>query len=66
MYHIRYHENLGFWPKVSPKNQLHNTILAPWQYWLGITKLQGVFSTTLNVTEFSKITLIGAFDTLNV
>ena len=23
------------WLKISPKNQLHNTILVYWQYWLG-------------------------------
>ena len=37
-----------FLDKKSPKNQLYNTILVPWQYWLGITKHKSAFSATLN------------------
>ena len=35
----------------SPKNQLHNSILAPWQYWLGITKPKSAFSTILKASN---------------
>ena len=38
-----------FLAKHITQNQLHNTVLAPWQYWLGITKPQSALSTTVNV-----------------
>ena len=35
--------NMESWPKISSKNHLLNTILSPWQYWLGITKPKSAF-----------------------
>ena len=50
--YIRDHGDLDFpSQKNSPKNQLHNSILAPWQYWLGITKSKSAFSTILNASN---------------
>ena len=41
------------WRKILPKNQLHYTIMAPWQYWLGyrITRPKSAFSMTLNASN---------------
>ena len=50
--YIRDHGGLGLsGQKKITKNQLHNTILEPWQYWLGITKPKSAFSTTLNASN---------------
>ena len=47
--YIRDHRGLGLsGQNKTTKNQLHNTILVPWQYWLGITKPKSAFNTTLN------------------
>ena len=49
---LYYIKGLGFSDqKISPKNQLHNTILAPWHYWLGVTKLKSASSMTLNASD---------------
>ena len=48
---IRDHGDLGFLAKKSPKDQLPNTILMPWQYWFGITEPKSAFSTTLNASN---------------
>ena len=56
--HIRDHGDLGFpSQKKTPKNLLHNSILAPWQYWLGKTKPKSAFSTILKASNklFKKI-----------
>ena len=39
-------EAWAFLAKLSPKNQ---TILVPWQYWLGIIKPKIAFSTTIKL-----------------
>ena len=51
--YIRDYGDLGFPSQIrnSPKNQLHNSILAPWQYWLGIAKPKSAFSTILNASS---------------
>ena len=50
--YIRDHGGMGFsGQKKSHKNQLHNTILVPWQYWVGISKPKSAFSMTLNASN---------------
>ena len=49
------------WPKLSPKNQLPNTILVPWLYWLGVTKPKNAFSMTLNALQNLKKLFYGIF-----
>ena len=46
--YIKDHGGLGFSGQNITQNQFHNTILVPWQYWLGITKPKSPFSMTMN------------------
>ena len=38
----------GFWPKLSPQNQLDIYFLTLWEYWLGLAKPKNVFRSILN------------------
>ena len=45
---IQYNKRFGF---SGQSCQLYNTILVPWQYWLGLTKPKSVFSSALNASN---------------
>ena len=49
--YIRSYGGLGLSAQKLTKNLLHNTILVPWQYWLGITKPKSAFSMNLNASN---------------